>query len=120
MADKTLVIGASENVQRYSNMAIRKLLDYGHEVVAIGNKEGEVKGVKIEKSTPLFENVDTVTLYLNPSNQKSYYDYILQLQPNRVVFNPGTENPELQQKLKEHHIRYENACTLVLLSMNEY
>lgn len=120
MSKKTLVIGASENVQRYSNMAIRKLLNYGHEVVAIGNKEGEIKGVSIEKATPPFENVDTVTLYLNPRNQQSYYDYILSLKPNRVIFNPGTENPEFQRQLKEQNIGYENACTLVLLSMGEY
>ena len=120
MKKYTLVIGASENVQRYSNMAIRRLLDYNHLVKAIGNKVGEVRGVKIEKGLIPYEDIDTITLYLNPTNQIPYYDYILNLNPKRVIFNPGTENKELQEKLKESGISYEEACTLVLLGTNQY
>ena len=95
MSKKTLVMGASENVQRYSNMAIRKLRQFKHDVVAHGLREGEVVDVPIATDLLPYENIDTVTLYLNPKNQEVYYDYILNLKPNRVIFNPGTENPEL-------------------------
>lgn len=120
MKNATLVLGASENVQRYSNMAIRKLLDYNQTVRAIGNKEGNVNGVEIIKGKENFDDIDTVTLYLNPANQKAYYDYILSLKPRRVIFNPGTENEELQILLANAGIEYEEACTLVLLSIKKY
>jgi len=120
MKDTTLVMGASENVQRYSNMAIRKLLSHKHKVKAFGIRGGEVEGVRIENSFIDYDVIDTVTLYLNPTNQKPYYDYILSLKPRRVIFNPGTENSELQILLKENNISFEEACTLVLLSINQY
>lgn len=120
MIKKTLVIGASTNPSRYSYKAIKKLTFYGHPVMAIGNKEGEVSGIKFTKEKVFFENIDTITLYLNENNQKNYYDYILELKPNRVIFNPGTENVELQNLLTKHHIDFEEACTLVLLSIGQY
>lgn len=120
MKDTTLVMGASENVQRYSNMAIRKLLSHNHKVKAFGIRDGVVEGVQIEKSLIDYDNIDTVTLYLNPANQQPYYNYILSLKPRRVIFNPGTENPELQILLKKSNIEFEEACTLVLLSINQY
>ena len=120
MKDYTLVMGASENVQRYSNMAVKKLLNYNHKVKAFGNREGEISGVKIDKELINYDNIDTITLYLNPTNQKPFYDYILGLSPRRVIFNPGTENSELQEKLKVAGIEYEEACTLVLFSINKY
>ncbi len=120
MKDCTLVMGASENVQRYSNMAVRKLLNYNHKVKAFGNREGEINGVHITKDLKPYIDIDTVTLYLNPNNQKPFYDYILSLQPRRVIFNPGTENKELQEKLETAGIKYEEACTLVLLSIDQY
>lgn len=120
MKNTTLVMGASENVQRYSNMAIRKLLNYNHNVKAFGKRNGEVNGVTFDTSPIVYNDIDTVTLYLNPTNQKPYYDYILSLKPRRVIFNPGTENAEFQKILKDHHIDFEEACTLVLLSTNQY
>jgi uncharacterized protein len=116
----TLVLGASENVQRYSNMAIRRLLDHNHSVKAIGNKIGEVRGISIEKGMIPYDDIDTITLYLNPMNQVPYYDYILSINPKRVIFNPGTENLELQKILNENGIGFEEACTLVLLGTNQY
>lgn len=116
----TLVMGASENVQRYANMAVRKLLNYNHNVKAFGNREGEINGVAITKELIPYTDIDTVTLYLNPTNQKPFYDYILSLKPRRVIFNPGTENPEFQSQLKDKGIEFEEACTLVLLSINQY
>ncbi|MDR6968272.1 putative CoA-binding protein [Flavobacterium arsenatis] len=117
---KTLVLGASENPSRYSNMAIKSLLGNEQSVVAIGQKETEVEGVKIQTKQIPFTNVHTVTLYLNPQRQKDYYNYIVGLQPKRVIFNPGTENPEFYQLLKLNNIQVEIACTLVLLSMKQY
>lgn len=117
---KTLVMGASSNPERYAYKAIKMLQRFGHSVVAVGKKEDEVAGLKIEKEQIPFESVDTVTLYLNPMNQKQYYDYIVGLKPKRVIFNPGTENPELYTLLRQNGIEIEVACTLVLLSTNQY
>ena len=117
---KTLVIGASTNPDRYSNKAILSLLNHNHEVVAIGNKTGNVSGVEIETKLIPFTDIDTVTLYLNPVRQVDYYDYILSLSPKRVIFNPGTENPELYKLLTNKNIGYEIACTLVLLATGQY
>lgn len=117
---RTLVIGASENPARYSYLAIKKLLAHGHEVLAIGNKKGEVEQVTIETEKIPFKDIDTVTLYLNPTNQKPYYDYILSLKPKRVIFNPGTENGELERKLSSHENNIMEACTLVMLSTGQY
>lgn len=117
---KTLVMGASSNPERYAYKAIKMLQRFGHPVVAVGKKEDEVDGLKIEKQQIPFENVDTVTLYLNPMNQKQYYDYIVGLKPKRVIFNPGTENPELYKLLRQNGIEIEVACTLVLLSTRQY
>ncbi|MDO9038924.1 MAG: CoA-binding protein [Lutibacter sp.] len=120
MIKNTLVLGASTNPSRYSFLAIQKLTNYGHPVVAIGNKVGEVSGVKIITEKVIFENIDTVTLYLSKKNQGIYYDYIIGLNPKRIIFNPGTENVELENLLTKHHIAFEEACTLVLLSIGKY
>ena len=120
MNKKTLVLGASLKPNRYSNYAINRLIDNQHDVVAIGLREGEVEGVTIETELISFENVDTVTLYLNPKRQEAYYNYIVSLDPERVIFNPGTENPDLYTILKENNIAFEESCTLVLLSTNQY
>lgn len=117
---KTLVLGASEKPERYSNLAIRKLQSHGHEVVAIGTREGKVQDVNITKERQEISGLDTVTLYLNPDNQKAYYDYILSQHPQRIIFNPGAENPELTSLANEKGILTENACTLVLLSTGQY
>lgn len=117
---KTLVIGASENPDRYSNKAIRALVLHGHEVVAIGLNEGQVAGVSFNSEKKAFENIDTVTMYVGPQNQREYYQYILNLKPQRVIFNPGTENPEFIAKLESAGIHPEIACTLVLLSIGQY
>ncbi|MFO7744951.1 MAG: CoA-binding protein [Psychroflexus sp.] len=120
MKNKTLVIGASENLSRYSNKAIRALLQNNHDVIALGKKKGEVKGIEIQTEISTDEQVDTVTLYINPNHQKQYKNFLLDLDPERVIFNPGTENSELQKELKEAGIQTLNACTLVLLATNQY
>ncbi|GEQ85775.1 CoA-binding protein [Patiriisocius marinistellae] len=120
MKKKTLVIGASLKENRYSNIAINRLTMYKHPVVAIGLRKGEVAGVEIETEKVPFKDIDTVTLYLNPQRQEEYYNYILSLKPERVIFNPGTENPAFYSLLSENNIESEVACTLVLLGTNQY
>ena len=117
---KTVVIGASQNEERYSNMAVKKLVAHNHSVTAIGNKVGVINNIIIINDNPAITGVDTVTLYLNPENQKPYYDYILSLNPKRIIFNPGTENDELEKLAAENGIKTMEACTLVLLSTNQY
>jgi predicted CoA-binding protein len=117
---KTLVLGASDNPSRYSYLAINRLMKFGHPVVAVGKKKASVAGVNIDKEKQAFDQIDTVTLYLNPLNQKEYYDYIISLKPKRIIFNPGTENEELYQLAKANNIQTMEACTLVLLSTGQY
>ncbi len=117
---KTLVLGASENPARYSNLAINRLKSNQHPVVAIGNKAGVVAGIPIETETIELKDIDTITLYLNPALQKQYYDYIISLHPKRIIFNPGTENDELAALALENNIKPIEACTLVLLSTGQY
>lgn len=120
MNKKTLVIGASENPARYSNKAIRALRNQKHDVVALAKRKGQVLDVPIETEFPLDEKVDTVTLYVGPQHQPEYYSPIIKLNPKRVIFNPGTENSEFVNLLKEKSIEAELACTLVLLSIGNY
>lgn len=117
---KTLVLGASDNPSRYSYLAIQRLRQRQHPVFAIGRKDTRVADVVIQKEKRDFENIDTVTLYINPQHQKEYYDYILSLKPKRIIFNPGTENAELVTIAAKNNIQTLEACTLVMLSTNQY
>jgi hypothetical protein len=117
---KTLVIGASENPERYSNKAIRALLSHAHPVVAIGLRPGEVEGITFDSEKQAFTGIDTVTLYVGPKNQPEYYQYVLSLKPRRVIFNPGTENSEFIGLLEAEGVVVEIACTLVLLDTGQY
>lgn len=117
---KTLVLGATTKPERYAFRAINMLTQKGHTVLAIGQNTGEVAGVKIYTKAIPVKNIDTVTLYLNPARQRDYYNYIIEAQPKRVIFNPGSENPELYQLLELNNIKFEIACTLVLLATNQY
>lgn len=120
MKNVTLVLGASINPDRYSNIVIKRLLDKEIQIAAIGIMKGTVSGVVIETEMTDYKNIETVSLYLNPKRQKLYYDYIINLNPSRVIFNPGTENKELVKLLQANNIEHEIACTLVLLSTNQY
>lgn len=117
---KTLVLGASGNPSRYSYLAVQRLRSHGHPVVAVGKKNARVADVEIEKEKKEFDNIDTVTLYLNPLLQQEFYDYILSLEPKRIIFNPGAENEELAALATKHNIKAVEACTLVLLSTGQY
>lgn len=117
---KTLIIGASLNPNRYSYVALQRLATHGIETVALGLKKGNVAGIDISTKAEAYEEIDTVTLYLNPKNQEAYYEYIVGLKPRRVIFNPGTENPQFYKLLESNGIEVEQACTLVLLSTGQY
>lgn len=116
----TLVFGASLKPNRYSHLAIQKLRENGKTTFAFGLKEGTVTDVQITVNLSELPNIDIVTLYLNPERQKEYYQDILDLRPQRVIFNPGTENPEFYELLGLNGVEVEVACTLVLLSTGQY
>ncbi|PRY15649.1 hypothetical protein CLV24_102271 [Pontibacter ummariensis] len=118
---KTVVLGATDNPTRYAYKAVHRLQQHGHEVVPVGIKKGEVGGKPIiyDKTEPV-EDVDTVTLYVGPQNQPSWYDYILNLKPKRIIFNPGTENRELEQLAENANIETLHHCTLVMLATDSY
>jgi uncharacterized protein len=117
---KTLVIGASTNPERYSFKATVSLLRHGFAAVPLGVQQGEIMGLPILNGQPKLADIDTVTLYLNPQRQQDYYAYIIGLNPRRIIFNPGTENPEFELLAQAQGIQTERACTLVLLSMGTY
>ncbi|SMO90094.1 hypothetical protein SAMN06265379_11315 [Saccharicrinis carchari] len=117
---KTLVIGASENPERYSHKAIKMLNEHHHSILALGTRTGEVDGIKIQKEIDKNEDVHTITMYVGPRNQPVHYELIKQLKPQRIILNPGTENPELESLAKENNIEVIRACTLVMLSTGQY
>jgi len=117
---KTIVLGATPDPSRYAYLAANKLKRFGHEIINVGIKTGEAAGVPIEKPEVIHDDVDTITLYVGPRNQLPLYDYILDTRPKRIIFNPGTENPELENMAEEKGIETLYACTLVMLSTGEY
>jgi len=117
---KTVIIGASTNPERYAFKAANMLVRHGHFIVPLGLKKGNIAGTEIITTKPVLNDVDTITLYLNPLNQKEWYEYIQNLNPKRVIFNPGTENEELGKILQAKSIETLEACTLVLLATGQY
>jgi predicted CoA-binding protein len=117
---KTLVLGASANPAHYSFLAIKRLREHHHPVIAIGKKNALVSDIPVQTETSPIPDLDTVTLYLNTENQKNYFDYILSQHPRRVIFNPGAENPEFEKILHDKGIETLEACTLVLLGTGQY
>ena len=113
-------MGATPDSSRYAYLAANRLVSHGHDIVNVGIKTGEVAGVPIEKPEKLHDDIDTITLYVGPQNQSALYDYILDTKPQRIIFNPGTENAELEKMANERGIKTEEACTLVLLSIGQY
>lgn len=117
---KTLVLGATDNPARYAYLAANRLVAAGHEIANIGIKKGQAAGVPIQPAGDTLPDIHTVTLYIGPQRQPQYYDYILHTKPKRIIFNPGTENPELKALAQQHGIETLEACTLVLLSTGQY
>ena len=117
---KMLVLGAAENPDRYSCKAVKSLDRNGYEVVAVGFKPGFIKEIEILAGTPEIIDVDTVLLYIGKKRQHEYYDYIAGLKPRRVIFNPGAENPELQDFLKEKGIEVVKDCALIMINTDSF
>lgn len=116
----TLILGVSINKIRYSNKAVNKLFNSGIPIIAIGKNIGEICGIKIQNYFPQNIKINTVSIYINVSHQDQYINSIIKLSPNRVIFNPGTENPKLFKLLSSNGIQCENSCTLALLSTKQY
>jgi len=117
---KTLVLGATPNPSRFAHLATLRLQHYGHPVELVGIRKGDIAGIPIRHELLPLKDVHTVTLYLNPERQKPYYDYILSIHPKRIIFNPGTENPELEALAEAQGIETLEGCTLVMLSTGQY
>lgn len=115
---KTLVIGASENPERYSYKAVKLLKRHKHEVIALAKRKGKIDDTEIVTEIEPESEIHTVTLYLSPKNQAEYYKKILDLNPQRIIFNPGTENDELKQLAEQSNIKTIENCTLVMLNSN--
>jgi len=120
MTKKTLILGASENPERYSYLAAHKLTAANHPIVNIGTKKGVVANEIIHTDKPIFSDIDTITLYIGVKNQPEWYEYILAIKPKRLIFNPNTENNELKMLAEKNGIETVEACTLVLLAIDEY
>lgn len=117
---KTLVLGASPNPIRFSYKAVKSLVRHGHEVVPIGIRKGDIMWQQIIIGKPKLNDIHTITLYLNPDNQEEYYNYILELAPKRIIFNPGSENHKLIELAMKNNIEVSIACTLIMLNSNKY
>ncbi len=120
MKKRTVIIGASDKPVRYAYKATIALQNHGHEAIPVGLRPGQINGIEITKEKLLINNVDTVTLYVGPQNQESWKEYVISLKPKRVIFNPGTENPEFEAELQKKGIETIEACTLVMLSIGNY
>lgn len=117
----TVILGATPNPDRTAYLAATRLVNAQQPVALVGIRSGEVAGIPIQNGQPSIAAVDTVTLYIGPDRQPPYYDYILEeLRPRRIIFNPGTENPELAQMARQAGIEALNACTLVMLATHQY
>jgi len=122
MAEKkvVLVLGASEKNWRYSQMAVLRLKEYDHSVLAVGRKAGNIDDTDILTEFPTRKDIDTITVYLSIAHQVMYQDMIMALHPKRVIFNPGAENPEFEERMKKEGIEVLDACTLVMLSIGQF
>lgn len=117
---RTVVIGASDNPERYAYKAVQSLLSKGYEVFPVGIRKGIIGDLPISVDRVFYGDINTVTLYVGQKNQPDWYEYILSLQPKRIIFNPGTENEELKQLAQAENIETIEACTLVMLSIGNY
>jgi predicted CoA-binding protein len=118
---RVVVLGASPKPDRYSNKAVKLLLEHGHAVVPVHPAAAEIEGLQVAPNLPAVHGpVDTLTVYLSPAQSNGLLDNILTLEPGRVIFNPGTESPPLKAALAKAGIRTEEACTLVLLNTGQF
>jgi uncharacterized protein len=120
MSKSTLVIGASLKENRFSNICVKALVSDHIPVTAIGLREGNIDEIQVLTGFPELANIHTVTLYLGAGNQKHWYDYILKLNPKRVIFNPGAENEEFETLLSKAGIEVLEDCTIVKVHAGTY
>lgn len=120
--EKVAILGASDNPERYSYKAFKMLQEYGHTPVPVHPSLGTLEGIPVQKQLADLrdQKIDTLTLYVNPKILATYVDQVLALKPKRVIFNPGTESPEIEQKFESAGIQTMEACTLVLLRTNQF
>lgn len=118
----TVVVGASPNPNRYAYRAANMLSDYGHPIIPLSIKRGNVAGEDIRdlKEQPHISDVDTLTLYIGPQHHAQWIDYLLSLSPRRIIFNPGTENPAFMEQAEAQGIEVVQGCTLVMLQSGTY
>jgi predicted CoA-binding protein len=119
---RTVIIGATTNAERFAYRAAESLTTHEHEIVPVGIKKGTVFGKQILniREKPEIKDVDTITLYIGPRHQPEWYDYLIGLNPKRIIFNPGTENQEFQKLTSKAGIEALEACTLVMLRTGQY
>jgi predicted CoA-binding protein len=115
-----VVLGASENPERYSYKAVKKLVQHKYEVIAIGKRKGFIGDIQIITTQPAIPDVHTVLIYLAPYHQGEIFDYVLSLHPKRVVFNPGTESTEFEEILESYNISVIHDCSLVMMAMGRF
>lgn len=122
MGKKTIIVGATPNQSRYAYLAAKMLTEYGHEIIPLGIRQGDVFGKEILdiRKKPAIEEVDTITVYLSPVHQGEWMDYLLSLNPKRIIFNPGTENEEFERLAEDKGIEAIEACTLVMLRSRQF
>jgi predicted CoA-binding protein len=120
-AQVVVILGASVKPERYANKAQLLLMKHGYKVIPVHPLQKEIAGVPVVKNlTEITGRVDTVTVYLNPEVSKGVANDLIALRPRRVIFNPGTESPELESLLRNQGILVEEACTLVLLGTGQF
>jgi hypothetical protein len=121
MKQRVAVLGASDKPERYSHQAVRLLLDHGHQVVPVHPSLSVILDLEVAPDLPSIEGpIDTLTLYVGPAISVALADSIESIQPGRVLFNPGTENPDLENRLRDTGIHTLRACTLVLLRTGQF
>ncbi|MEJ2589797.1 MAG: CoA-binding protein [Candidatus Thiodiazotropha sp.] len=116
-----VVLGASSKPLRYSNQAVRLLLEKGYRVTPVHPRLEIIEGLPVAPGLQAVQQpVDTLTLYVGPERLKPLIDDVLLLKPKRVIFNPGTESTELKSRLEHAGIHWLEACTLVLLRIGTF
>lgn len=117
---KTIILGASENTTRFSNKAVKSLTRNNFDVIAIGNKIGKIDNIEIISHIPNEKNIHTISIYLSKENQEIYYDFILNSNAKRVIFNPGSENEQLKVKCIENGIQVVEDCTIMMANNGRF
>lgn len=115
------ILGASDNPDRYAYLALKMLQDYGHKPLPVNPTLKAIEGLPVSATLgELKEPVHTLTMYLGAARSNKLIEDIVKLKPGRVIFNPGSENPALEARLREAGLPFEHACTLVLLRTGQF